>query len=78
MNAGQTAILDQWLAQYTPTDTFDGEKDTVLTTQNILAELSDMADFEANEVAEHIAQAGFSFKPDCYTCNHGWILRTKH
>ncbi len=77
MNAGQTAILDQWLAQYEPADTYDGEKDIVLTTQNILAELSDMADFEANEVADHIAQAGFSFKPDQYECSHGWIFRSR-
>ena len=77
MNPGQTAILDAWLAQYEPADTFDTNLDHVLTTENILAELSDMADFEANEVADHIAEAGFRFKPDDIYCHHGWIFRKK-
>ena len=78
MNAGQIAILDAWLAQYEPTDSFDTNLDHVLTTENIISELSDMADWDVNEVAEHIATAGFRFKPDCLECNHGWILRVKH
>lgn len=44
MNAGQTAILDAWLSQYTPTDTFDPELDHVFPTEEIIADLSDMAD----------------------------------
>lgn len=77
MNAGQLAILDAWLAQYEPAETFDTNLDHVFTTENIISELSDMADWDVNEVADHIATAGFSFKPDCFECNHGWILRMK-
>ena len=77
MNAGQTAILDAWLAQYTPTSTFDTMLDHVFSTDQIIAELSDMADWDSNEVADYIAQAGFTFKPDNFECTHGWILRVK-
>lgn len=77
MTDGQIAILDSWLSQYTPTDTFDTELDHVFSTENIISELSDMADWEVNEVADHIARAGFCFKPDDIGCSHGWVFRVK-
>ena len=77
MNAGQTAILAAWLSQYTPTDTFDPELDHVFPTEEIIADLSDMADWDTNEVADHIAQAGFRFFPNTLHCPHGWAFRPR-
>ncbi|WP_289862295.1 hypothetical protein [uncultured Duncaniella sp.] len=77
MTIGQTAILDAWLSQYTPTDTLDGELDHVFTTEEIISDLSDMADWDTNEVADHIAQSGFRFTPHTLHCPHGWMFRVK-
>lgn len=77
MNAGQVAILEAWLSQYTPTESFDGDLDHVFTTDQIIADLSDMADWDTNEVADHIAKAGFRFFPCTIGCPHGWVFRVK-
>ena len=77
MTAGQIAILDAWLAQYTPTTSFDTKLDHVFSTDAVIAQLSDMAEWDTNEVADHIAQAGFTVKPDDIGCSHGWIFRVK-
>lgn len=78
MNAGQIAVLEAWLSQYEPAEEFDTRKVHVLTTQNIIAEIDDMADFDANEVAEYLANAGFKVKCDNVECRHGWILKPKN
>lgn len=77
MTPGQIAILDAWLSQYSPSETFDTTLDHVHTTEEIVADLSDMADWELNEVADHIAAAGFRFHANCVAGPHGWILRVK-
>ena len=77
MTVGQTAILDAWLSQYTPADTFDGDLDHLFTTEEIISDLSDMADWDTTEVADYIAQAGFRFTPYTLHCPHGWIFRVK-
>lgn len=77
MTYGQIAVLDAWLSQYVPTDSFDRELDIVISTGNIIYELSDMANWDVNEVTDHIAKAGFFFRPDDHLFGHGWMLRIK-
>ncbi len=77
MSPGQITILDGWISQYTPTETFDPALDHVFTTEQIVADLSDMAEWDTNEVADYIAQAGFRVHPCFIGCPHGWIFRVK-
>lgn len=79
MTAGQTAILDGWLAQFIPADPddFTDELDMVFTTEQITSDLSDMAEWDLNETADYIAEKGFRFLPEVPGCVHGWVFRKK-
>lgn len=79
MTSGQLAILDGWLAQFCPVEPedFDTDLDMVFPTEQISADLSDMAEWDLNEVADHIAERGFRFMPDVPGCIHGWVFRSK-
>ncbi len=77
MRAGHKAILDAFLSQYVPADTYDGNLDHVFTTEQIVADLSDMAEWDLNEVTDYIAEAGFKVQPPLIGIPHGWIFRVK-
>ena len=78
MTPGQTTILDCWLAQFTPSDTYDIDTVRLMTTDEIICELATMADWDTNDVADHIAAAGFRYQPHTATPpSGGWMLNEK-
>ena len=77
MNAGLNSILNCFLADYVPAENFNPQTDRILSTEDIISELSDMAQWDMNEVAAHIDEAGFFFTSGTPYHPHGWILRTE-
>lgn len=78
MNAGQTTILDCWLAQFTPTESYDSDNVRLMTTDEITCELASMAEWDINEVADHMASAGYRYQPCSPDVpSHGWMLKEK-
>ena len=77
MRPGHKAILDAFLSLYVPADSYDGDLDHVFTTEQIVADFGDMADWDTNEVADYIAEAGFKVRTPLIGIPHGWIFRVK-
>lgn len=74
--AGQdlSAIIQQYLRRFTSAESIDEPGVQIRTTDSILNELSDIADFEPNEIASFMLRAGYvtDYSPDG---RHGWLMR---
>lgn len=68
-----TYIINSYLNNYIPTDNIDYPGLIIKTTDDILRDLNDMADFEPNQVASILLLNGFitGFHPDG---RHGWLM----
>ena len=69
-----SAIIRQYLRRFTPAESIDEPGVQIRTTDSILNELSDIADFEPNEIASFMLRAGYvtDYSPDG---RHGWLMR---
>ncbi len=68
-------VLDAYLAEYVPSETYDENIDRLISTDIIIGDLLGSMDFEFNPVGEYLYEKGFR-----YFCNprdgiHGWIMR---
>ena len=70
-----SAIIQQYLRRFTPAESIDEPGVQIRTTDSILNELSDIADFEPNEIASFMLRAGYvtDYSPDG---RHGWLMRS--
>lgn len=69
-----SVIIQQYLRRFTPAESIDEPGVQIRTTDSILNELSDIADFEPNEIASFMLRAGYvtDYSPDG---RHGWLMR---
>lgn len=67
-------IIDSYLSRFTPADDSNMHGVIIKSTDDILRELDDMAEFSANEVASVLLLRGFN---TCYHHDgrHGWMMR---
>lgn len=74
LTPGQTEILRAYLAPFSPSAEYNPDTDRLLSTEIILADLGDAAEFDLNPVADFLVAQGYR-----YHCLHadgisGWIL----
>lgn len=69
-----SAIIQQYLRRFVPAESISESGVQIRTTDSILNELSDIADFEPNEIASFMLRAGYvtDYSPDG---RHGWLMR---
>lgn len=64
------AIIHAYMAQFTPPKGTAGERPLLITSEDILREINDMADLTINEVAQAMLALGYS--PVYENGRHGW------
>ncbi len=82
LTPGQKAVIDGYLLQYEPTETYDEETCTLFDTATIINELSSMCEFEQNHLADYLASLGYRFyiitdEDSLLVGIFGWILKKK-
>lgn len=76
LSIGELAVVDAYLASFSPADSYDPEKHILLDTQSMVLEMTPMCDIDPNFLADHLAEKGFRphFIPDDGIS--GWIFAT--
>lgn len=71
--ANLSKIIQQYLRKFTPAEAM-GEGVELRTTDRIISDLADIADFEPNEIASILLRAGYitDYADDG---THGWLMR---
>lgn len=73
LTADLSKIIQQYLRKFTPAEAM-GEGVELRTTDRIISDLADIADFEPNEIASILLRAGYitDYADDG---THGWLMR---
>lgn len=75
LTIGQTAIVDGWLRNYEPAETYDAKTCDLVDTDSIIYQLQSMSLFEANALADYIASLGYIFYCDPDDALQGWVMK---
>lgn len=77
LTAGQKAVVDAYLENYEPGETFDFERDILVDTQTMLLEMDAMCAFDANMLADYLVEKGYRAHYEKDDSISGWILRER-
>lgn len=82
LTVGQKAVIDGYLQNYEPTETYDEATCTLMDTSTIINELSPMCDFDQNALTDYLASIGYRFniisdQDSLLVGIFGWILKKK-
>lgn len=73
---GLALIVEQYMNNYTPADDITSHNVIYRSTEEIIADLADMADLTANVVANTMLNMGYTVV-FCRDGRHGWALKPK-
>lgn len=75
LTAGQKAVVDAFLANFEPSETYDYDSHILIDTQTMLLQMGTMCNFDENMLCDYLAERGFRahYMKDDAVC--GWILR---
>lgn len=77
LTAGQKAVVDGYLANNEPAETFDPKTCTLVDTQTMINELSAMCFLDENQLCNYLAQKGYRSHFVARDAIIGWILKDK-
>lgn len=77
LTLGQRAIVDAYLVNCEPAETYDAETCELRDTDTIIFELGAMCSFDANMLADYLARQGYRPHFIPYDAVYGWILKEK-
>lgn len=75
LTVGQTAVINGWLADYSPAESFDPETCVLSDTISIVNELGNMCNFDLNALSDYLASLGYRYHNISTDGIGGWILR---
>lgn len=69
-----SALVSHYLRRFVPAESISEPGVEIRTTDSILNDLADIADFEPNDIASFLLRAGYitDYAPDG---RHGWLMR---
>ena len=77
LTTGQKAVVDAYIANYEPSESFDMDSDVLVDSQQMMLEMGTMCNFDENMLCDYLVERGFQahyMKDDALS---GWILREK-
>lgn len=77
LTPGQKAVIDGYLQNYEPSETYDSETCMLIDTRTIIDDLTQMCDFDQNSLADYLATLGYKFYILTEDGISGWILKEK-
>lgn len=75
LTVGQTAVINGWLADYSPAESFDPETCVLFDTISIIKELGNMCDFDLNALSDYLASLSYRYHYVSKDGVGGWIFR---
>lgn len=75
LTAGQKAVVDAYIANYEPVDTFDAEECLLVDTQTMILEMDSMCNFDENMLCDYLVSKGYRAHYVKKHCLSGWIVK---
>ena len=75
LSEGQKAVVDAYLANYEPADTYDHEAHILVDTQTMILHMGTMCRFGENMLCDYLAQKGFRAHYEDKDAICGWIMK---
>ena len=75
LTIGQKAIVDGYLENYEPAETYDHDMHVLIDTQTMIFQMNTMGFFDENMLSDYLAEKGYRahFEPD--DALSGWIMK---
>lgn len=78
LTIGQIEVINGYLAEYEPAEVYDPETCYLYDTDTIIMEVTNMADFDPNELSDYLATIGYRTAFIHKDAVYGWILKKKN
>lgn len=75
LTAGQKAVVDAFLANYEPSETYDHSAHILVDTQTMILQMDSMCNFDENMLCDYLAQKGFHAYYEKKDAICGWIMK---
>lgn len=75
LTAGQKAVVDAYIANYEPVDTYDAEECILVDTQTMILEMGSMCNFDENMLCDYLVSKGYRAHYVKKHCLSGWIVK---
>ena len=75
LTPGQKAVIDGYLKDRKPGDSYEQEDCLLVSTQKVIDSLGSMCDFDLNTLTDYLASIGYKYHYDSLNDIHGWIFK---
>lgn len=77
LTPGQKAVVDAYLANFSPAESYNFDRDTLVDTQTMILDMGTMCNFDENMLCDYLASLGFRAHYEKDDALSGWILTPK-
>lgn len=75
LTAGQKAVVDAYLENYEPAETFNVDDCILIDTQQMILEMNSMCNFDGNMLCDYLTGKGYRAHYEKDDALSGWILK---
>lgn len=75
LTAGQRAVVDAYLENYLPAETYNPDEHLLLDTQTMMLEMNTMCLFDENMLCDYLVEKGYRAHYELDASLNGWIVK---
>lgn len=75
LTAGQKAVVDVYLANFEPAETYNNNEHVLIDTQEMIIDMNGMCNFDYNLLCDYLAEKGYHPHFIADDALSGWIMK---